>query len=81
MTRLRMAENVQAATKMVEQGHVRCGTEVVTDVGGCLGCGFVGGLVADSSFFVFFCSPPSSSPAAWRTTSPGPSAARSSATS
>jgi U3 small nucleolar ribonucleoprotein protein IMP3 len=31
MTRLRMAENVQAATKMVEQGHVRCGTEVVTD--------------------------------------------------
>lgn len=26
-----MAENVQAATKLVEQGHVRVGTEVVTD--------------------------------------------------
>jgi U3 small nucleolar ribonucleoprotein protein IMP3 len=31
MTRLRMAETVQAATKMVEQGHVRLGTETVTD--------------------------------------------------
>ncbi len=31
MTRLRMAETVQAATKMVEQGHVRVGTETVTD--------------------------------------------------
>ena len=31
MTRLRMAETVQAATKTVEQGHVRVGTEVVTD--------------------------------------------------
>lgn len=31
MERLRMAENVQAATKMIEQGHVRVGTEVVTD--------------------------------------------------
>lgn len=26
-----MAETVQAATKMVEQGHVRVGTETVTD--------------------------------------------------
>ncbi|KAL1898754.1 U3 small nucleolar ribonucleoprotein imp3 [Ceratocystis pirilliformis] len=31
MTRLRMAENVQAATKMIEQGHVRVGTETITD--------------------------------------------------
>ncbi|OAA33427.1 U3 small nucleolar ribonucleoprotein IMP3 [Moelleriella libera RCEF 2490] len=31
MTRLRMAENVQAATKMIEQGHVRVGVETVTD--------------------------------------------------
>jgi U3 small nucleolar ribonucleoprotein protein IMP3 len=31
MTRLRMADTVQAATKMIEQGHVRVGTEVVTD--------------------------------------------------
>lgn len=31
MTRLRMAENVRAATTMVEQGHVRVGTETVTD--------------------------------------------------
>lgn len=31
MTRLRMAETVQAANKMVEQGHVRVGTEAVTD--------------------------------------------------
>lgn len=31
MTRLRMAETVQAATKMIEQGHVRVGTETVTD--------------------------------------------------
>lgn len=31
MTRLRMAETVSAATKMVEQGHVRVGTETVTD--------------------------------------------------
>ncbi|KFY74589.1 hypothetical protein V499_05395 [Pseudogymnoascus sp. VKM F-103] len=31
MTRLRMAETVQAATKIVEQGHVRVGTEAVTD--------------------------------------------------
>lgn len=31
MTRLRMAETVQAATKIVEQGHVRVGTETVTD--------------------------------------------------
>ena len=28
MTRLRMADTVQAATKIVEQGHVRVGTEV-----------------------------------------------------
>lgn len=31
MTRLRMAETVQAATKLVEQGHVRVGVETVTD--------------------------------------------------
>ena len=31
MTRLRMAETVQAANKFIEQGHVRVGTEVVTD--------------------------------------------------
>lgn len=31
MTRLRMAETVQAANKIVEQGHVRVGTETVTD--------------------------------------------------
>ncbi|KAI0024131.1 alpha-L RNA-binding motif-containing protein [Xylariomycetidae sp. FL0641] len=31
MTRLRMAETVQAATKLIEQGHVRCGTETITD--------------------------------------------------
>lgn len=31
MTRLRMAENVTAAVRFVEQGHVRVGTEVVTD--------------------------------------------------
>ncbi|KAF1356644.1 U3 small nucleolar ribonucleo protein imp3 [Delphinella strobiligena] len=31
MTRLRMAENVTAANKFIEQGHVRVGTEVMTD--------------------------------------------------
>ncbi|KAI0134057.1 hypothetical protein BJ170DRAFT_591050 [Xylariales sp. AK1849] len=31
MTRLRMAETVQAATKMIEQGHVRVGTDAITD--------------------------------------------------
>ncbi|KAG5978160.1 Small subunit (SSU) processome component [Claviceps digitariae] len=31
MTRLRMAETVQAATKMIEQGHVRVGVETITD--------------------------------------------------
>lgn len=31
MTRLRMADTVSAAVKFVEQGHVRVGTEVVTD--------------------------------------------------
>ncbi|TVY83005.1 U3 small nucleolar ribonucleoprotein IMP3 [Lachnellula suecica] len=31
MTRLRMAETIQTATKMIEQGHVRCGPETVTD--------------------------------------------------
>lgn len=31
MTRLRMAETVQAANKIIEQGHVRVGTETVTD--------------------------------------------------
>jgi U3 small nucleolar ribonucleoprotein protein IMP3 len=31
MTRLRMAETVQAATKIIEQGHVRVGTEPITD--------------------------------------------------
>ena len=31
MTRLRMAETVGAANRFVEQGHVRVGTEVVTD--------------------------------------------------
>ncbi len=31
MTRLRMAETVQAATTIIEQGHVRVGTETVTD--------------------------------------------------
>ncbi len=31
MTRLRMSETVQSATKIIEQGHVRVGTETVTD--------------------------------------------------
>jgi U3 small nucleolar ribonucleoprotein protein IMP3 len=31
LTRLHMAETVQAAVTMVEQGHVRVGTETVTD--------------------------------------------------
>lgn len=31
MTRLHMAETVQAANKLIEQGHVRVGTETVTD--------------------------------------------------
>src|SRR5438045_4116353 len=31
MTRLRMAETVQAATTIIEQGHVRVGTECITD--------------------------------------------------
>ena len=31
MTRLGMAETVTGAIKFVEQGHVRVGTEVVTD--------------------------------------------------
>lgn len=31
MTRLRMSETIQAATKIVEQGHVRVGTETITD--------------------------------------------------
>ncbi|KAG7288637.1 hypothetical protein NEMBOFW57_004991 [Staphylotrichum longicolle] len=31
MTRLRMAETVQAATKLIEQGHVRVGVEEVRD--------------------------------------------------
>ncbi|KAI9658696.1 MAG: Small subunit (SSU) processome component [Bathelium mastoideum] len=31
MTRLRMADTMQAAVKFVEQGHVRVGPEVVTD--------------------------------------------------
>lgn len=31
MTRLRMADDVTAAVRFVEQGHVRVGTEVVTD--------------------------------------------------
>lgn len=31
MTRLRMAETVSSAIKYIEQGHVRVGTEVVTD--------------------------------------------------
>ncbi|KAK8205775.1 hypothetical protein IWZ01DRAFT_456672 [Phyllosticta capitalensis] len=31
MTRLRMADTVQAAIKFIEQGHVRVGPEVITD--------------------------------------------------
>ncbi|KAK9446747.1 uncharacterized protein V1518DRAFT_422958 [Limtongia smithiae] len=31
MVRLKMAENVSGAVKMIEQGHVRVGPEVVTD--------------------------------------------------
>lgn len=31
MTRLRMSEQVSTANKFIEQGHVRVGTEVVTD--------------------------------------------------
>ncbi|KAI9812613.1 MAG: Small subunit (SSU) processome component [Pycnora praestabilis] len=31
MTRLRMADTVQAAIKFIEQGHVRCGPTVITD--------------------------------------------------
>jgi U3 small nucleolar ribonucleoprotein protein IMP3 len=31
MTRLGMADFVSAATKFIEQGHVRVGAEVVTD--------------------------------------------------
>ncbi|MDI1489936.1 MAG: U3 small nucleolar ribonucleoprotein imp3 [Ramalina farinacea] len=36
MTRLRMAETVQGAVKFIEQGHVRVGTEVVTDPAFCV---------------------------------------------
>jgi U3 small nucleolar ribonucleoprotein protein IMP3 len=31
MTRLRMSDHVQAAVDLIEQGHVRVGTDVVTD--------------------------------------------------
>lgn len=31
MQRLRMADHVQAAIKFIEQGHVRVGTDVITD--------------------------------------------------
>ncbi|PGG95552.1 hypothetical protein AJ79_09995 [Helicocarpus griseus UAMH5409] len=31
MVRMGMVENVPAAVKFIEQGHVRVGTEVVTD--------------------------------------------------
>jgi len=31
MTRLRMVETLQTATKIIEQGHVRVGTETITD--------------------------------------------------
>jgi U3 small nucleolar ribonucleoprotein protein IMP3 len=31
LTRLRMAETIQAATKIIEQGHVRVGTETISD--------------------------------------------------
>lgn len=31
MTRLRMADHIQGAIKMIEQGHVRVGTDVITD--------------------------------------------------
>ncbi|MCJ1484266.1 Small subunit (SSU) processome component [Schaereria dolodes] len=31
MTRLKMADTVQAAIKFIEQGHVRVGTDVITD--------------------------------------------------
>jgi U3 small nucleolar ribonucleoprotein protein IMP3 len=31
MTRLRMADHIQAAVKLIEQGHVRVGTDVITD--------------------------------------------------
>lgn len=31
MCRLRMAETISAAVKLVEQGHVRVGPEIVTD--------------------------------------------------
>jgi U3 small nucleolar ribonucleoprotein protein IMP3 len=31
LTRLMMAQTVQAATKIIEQGHVRVGTETITD--------------------------------------------------
>lgn len=37
LTRLRMAENVSAANRLVEQGHVRVGTEMVTDPGYLVG--------------------------------------------
>jgi U3 small nucleolar ribonucleoprotein protein IMP3 len=31
MTRLRMADHVQSAVDLIEQGHVRVGTDVITD--------------------------------------------------
>jgi U3 small nucleolar ribonucleoprotein protein IMP3 len=31
MTRLKMADHVTAAIKFIEQGHVRVGTDVITD--------------------------------------------------
>ncbi|KAF1916279.1 hypothetical protein BDU57DRAFT_448344 [Ampelomyces quisqualis] len=31
MTRLRMSDHIQAAIKLIEQGHVRVGTHVITD--------------------------------------------------
>ena len=31
MTRLRMSDHIQAATTLIEQGHVRVGTDVITD--------------------------------------------------
>lgn len=36
MTRLRMAESVKVAARLIEQGQVRVGPTVVTDPGWCV---------------------------------------------
>jgi U3 small nucleolar ribonucleoprotein protein IMP3 len=72
MTKLKMADNLQAAIKFIEQGHVRVGTDVITDTAY---------LVTRYAPYSLYHALELTMVETWKTSSPGSTPPRSSGTS